>query len=847
MNNDIGRAECPQSPILPRERVTSALAEAVAAYPLTVLTAPMGYGKTTAARQLADALLSGEKKEAAVARAYFVTLPPEPYSAPYLWNFIWGRLAAQGLEFAESVKAYGFPGDAERRQHVFARCRALAERVLLVLDDYHWVADPDMDAYLTALTREGIAGLHILLLSRSRPNLPLEELRLKSLAESFDQTLLAFSEAETGALFARYGNKDAETARRARLFSEGWPAALWLCLRNPESREDFSGAPLARMEAMLEESIFSAYAPEDRRLLLQLSLLDHYTAREADDIGGPGSRERLQQLHRNNSFIRFDPATNSYVPHSIFGAFLAKRLPSARDIDQAALCRRVAECHIGREELISALRFLVRAGRDEDKLRLLELFALPGGNLLLFFFADEVMEAVQAIAWPLREKRPLEYLAFLYFCLAEAHDLRAVTLLEEAEERFARAGDIAAPLKRRLAAEALLIRNILAFNDLWAMRDIHEEAHGLLHGRSAIASRRMIWTFACPHSAYLYLREPGTYRDMITLIEGNLHYFHELTDGCSLGAQPLFRAEWLLERGEFDDVEGLLAASARLAESKDQATTLLNAAFTRARLYLATDRGEEALALMRDCRPRVDALGHVDLSTCLDLALGYISACLGHAEAIPAWLREGDFGPARSIPQIFGFIQFTHAKAALLAGDSARLESIAKSIPEYLGPFDNLFARIQAKALEAIAAHRLYGPEKGGVLLGEALDLARPDGILLSLAEYGPHLLPLLPCPPPSPASREHKPDAYLAALAGLAGRYPRTSREEADGGRGPMWLTPRQKDVLALASQGLRNAEIAAALNVSPETVKKILSAVYKRLGATNRAEAVCKFTGRR
>ena len=152
------------------------------------------------------------------------------------------------------------------------------------------------------------------------------------------------------------------------------------------------------MEAMLEESIFSAYDPEDRRLLLQLSLLDHYTAREADDIGGPGSRERLQQLHRNNSFIRFDPATNSYVPHSIFGTFLAKRLPSARDIDQAALCRRVAECHIGREELISALRFLVRAGRDEDKLRLLELFALPGGNLLLFFFADEVMEAVQAIA-----------------------------------------------------------------------------------------------------------------------------------------------------------------------------------------------------------------------------------------------------------------------------------------------------------------------------------------------------------------------------------------------------------------------------------------------------------------
>ena len=132
-------------------------------------------------------------------------------------------------------------------------------------------------------------------------------------------------------------------------------------------------------------------------------------------------------------------------------------------------------------------------------------------------------------------------------------------------------------------------------------------------------------------------------------------------------------------------------------------------------------------------------------------------------------------------------------------------------------------------------------------MLGEALDLARPDGILLSLAEYGPHLLPLLPCPPLSPTSREHKPDGYLAALAGLAGRYPCASREEASQGCGPMRLTSRQKDVLSLASRGLRNAEIATALNVSPETVKKILSSAYKRLGATNRAEAVCKFTGRR
>ena len=306
MNNDIGRAECPQSPILPRERVTSALAEAVAAYPLTALTAPMGYGKTTAARQLADALLSGEKKEAAVARAYFVTLPPEPYSAPYLWNFIWGRLAAQGLEFAESVKAYGFPGDAERRQHVFARCRALAERVLLVLDDYHWVADPDMDAYLTALTREGIAGLHILLLSRSRPNLPLEELRLKSLAESFDQTLLAFSEAETGALRPireqGCGNRPPGQAVQRGLARR----ALALPAESGKPGRLFRRAPRAHGGHARGIDFFRLCSGRPA-FAAATFLLDHYTARGADDIGRQARRNACAATAPQQLLHPFDP------------------------------------------------------------------------------------------------------------------------------------------------------------------------------------------------------------------------------------------------------------------------------------------------------------------------------------------------------------------------------------------------------------------------------------------------------------------------------------------------------------------------------------------------------------
>lgn len=52
--------------------------------------------------------------------------------------------------------------------------------------------------------------------------------------------------------------------------------------------------------------------------------------------------------------------------------------------------------------------------------------------------------------------------------------------------------------------------------------------------------------------------------------------------------------------------------------------------------------------------------------------------------------------------------------------------------------------------------------------------------------------------------------------------------------------LTPRETEVLELLAQGLANKQIALALDISEYTVKFHISAVYRKLGATNRTEAV-------
>ncbi len=52
--------------------------------------------------------------------------------------------------------------------------------------------------------------------------------------------------------------------------------------------------------------------------------------------------------------------------------------------------------------------------------------------------------------------------------------------------------------------------------------------------------------------------------------------------------------------------------------------------------------------------------------------------------------------------------------------------------------------------------------------------------------------------------------------------------------------LTARQREIVGMLSTGLTNKQIARALSISDKTVKAHLSEVFRRLGASNRTQAV-------
>ncbi len=83
--------------------------------------------------------------------------------------------------------------------------------------------------------------------------------------------------------------------------------------------------------------------------------------------------------------------------------------------------------------------------------------------------------------------------------------------------------------------------------------------------------------------------------------------------------------------------------------------------------------------------------------------------------------------------------------------------------------------------------------------------------------------------------------DAVRAAHGGGSPLDPRAGRYLLDARRAPAApaLSPRERDVLDLVTEGLANKQIARRLGITERTVKAHLTNVFQRIGVTDRVQA--------
>src|SRR5512136_706157 len=266
--------------LVSRPRLQAQIAEGLRG-PLTLITAPAGFGKTTlVASYIANcglpiAWLSLDKDDNQVERflKYLVAALQEAD------NTI-GSEAAQLLAAARQA-----PPEAVLTSLINDLDTA-GEGIALVLDDYQFISSQAVHEQVAFMLEHCPKTFHLVIATRSDPPLPLARLRARGQTVELRAADLSFTEPEA-AQFLNDGmglRLDAGSVAALQERTEGWIAGLQMAALSMRDRKDivgfiegFSGTNRYILDYLLEE-VLAGQSPEIQRFLLYTSILERLTA-----------------------------------------------------------------------------------------------------------------------------------------------------------------------------------------------------------------------------------------------------------------------------------------------------------------------------------------------------------------------------------------------------------------------------------------------------------------------------------------------------------------------------------------------------------------------------------------
>ena len=215
-----------------------------------------------------------------------------------------------------------------------------ADRIALVIDDWHRVSDPATTAALGFLLEHGCHHMQIIVTSWSRAGLPVSRLRIQDELVEIGCESLCFNDSEArsflndvGGLQLSGSDVDALTAS-----TDGWAAALQLAALSLRGGGDASSL-IGRLSGasdvvgeFLAENVVDTLEPELREFLLATSITERTCGGLASVLAGvTRGQVMLEEVERRGLFLqRVDDAPGWYRYHQMFAEFLRGRLTHDR-------------------------------------------------------------------------------------------------------------------------------------------------------------------------------------------------------------------------------------------------------------------------------------------------------------------------------------------------------------------------------------------------------------------------------------------------------------------------------------------------------------------------------------
>ena len=853
-----------------RPRISDLLTRGTRWSPLTVVTGPPGSGKTMALALWAAA----EPRPVAWVGLDCYDNRPESF-----WSYVVAALRRCGAVIPEAPA--GPLGQGTDHAFLLRLVSALAGQdppAILVLDDFHVLAEPEVLTGLDFVLRNVGSGLRVVLSSRADPPLRLHRYRLAGELAEIRASDLAFSIAEAGQLMAQYrGAISAGALESLTLRTEGWAAGLRLAAISMDTHPDpdqFIKELVTEDSALtgyLVEEVLGTQTPEAQEILLSTSILERVSPETASElVGNAQAAGMLPALARANTFIQ-PIGSGWYRYHPLFAEVLRLKLRLRYPERVPDLHRRAARLWQQNGSLTNAVRHAAKAGDWQlaasmviDGLAITEIIEPQRDPSL----ASEFSRMPDCGAWD----GPQPYLVSAAVSLARGDRGSCAAALAAADAILARLpsdleipGRLCAallhqavsrqtgdpPVTAATAAHAEALASMIPGHmpgphpglraHLLAARGMAELWSGRLDEAVSVLDSGV--TAAAASGAEYELAECLGYLALAEGLRGGLGRSADLAAQAAAAVtasrpHPLVQrpnaaaavatALAHLERHQLPEVQSLLEqADAALAASPDKLVGTVawlvaaGAGLADGRAHVTAECLAEARAGWRAPDWLEEKLAGVELQGCL--AAGNVQAALAVAEHI-----DRDRSPEAAI---------MHARVCAAAGDTSNARrALAPALAAPPGAPDQV--RVRAWLVDAQLSYDSGDPARGHRSLSSALRLAGREQVRLPFVMERGWIRQALRRDPElahsyqrllAPASRQ---DELPAPLNASTPDQPAIIVVER--------LTEREREVLRHVSDMLNTAEVASEMYISVNTVKTHLKNIYRKLAASRRREAV-------
>ncbi len=865
-----------QSNLVPRPRLIERLNQGLQpGRRLMLVSAPAGYGKTTALVQWARSnqspigwhSLDQSDNEFDRFFRYLVAA----------WEEVQPEIRHSPLD--KLLGALDPDRDAVLAAFINA-AHEVPEHTALVLNDYHLIEEPAIHQSLTFLIDHLPSTFHFVLASRGEPPLPLARYRARGELLELGIEDLRFESQEASDLFnEKLGLlQTPEQIESLQAQLEGWIAGLKMAALalsrglTEASRVAVSGGQRFVADYLREEVL--AHLPEEmRRFLLETSLLERLSGALCETVTEKkGGQEMLEAAEREGLFLTpLDDKREWFRYHPLFADFLREALHRRHPDKVAALHQRAARWYLAQGMVEPAFDHAVAAHDGEIVAQIAEhrfdLMLHSGQLKLLRRWLDALPEAwyYQYPVIGLAQAGWLGLTGNVAACLRQVDKVEQALLQSKREDRrwqLARVNTLRCQLacfQNNLAQAEPLAR--LALKDL-PETDHHYRAnihHSLGEayrevGRWETAREHYLKVLALVQDPAFRFRSTHVYGALadVELRQGRLRdaakYWEKaltvIEERDSWGYFPLPLTGWVYIRmaeiryewDELSTAAELVAQGLELAELGGVVQALIVGYLLAGRLHLTAGDSEAAVHDLERAQSYLETAEFHHWISRFERLQVELWLAQGRLRTAVTWANKVmHAGEVARRPQ-YEHAYLAAARVLIVKGDKAALRQalgLLETLGGIAGEAGRTALQLETLALQALA-HQRRGDEASALTAMEgALRLAEPEGYVRVFVDLGLPMARLLQ----AVRARKVMPDYVDRLLAAFGEAWMAVAAQPL-----PEPMTRRETEILKLIAAGLTNREIAAQLIISPETVKKHAGNIYGKLNVSSRTEAAAR-----